>query len=178
MTAPVGGPATLEGVRADLLSRLGLDDRATADDLAEAHETVELFLASAPRHLAAWARRQASAADEAYALLTDPAALARTVALGVRANRPDPAPGGPATPPVRREPSPASTPSASTRAKSGKGSRTAAAATDTEPTDDELAQLIASVTPSAHRDSVRGGPAVAADSARRAGCRLRPARPA
>ena len=152
MTGPTGGPATLEGVRSDLLSRLGLDDRATSEDLAEAHETVELFLASAPRHLGAWARRQASAADEAYALLTDPAALARTVALGAHANRPALTPGGSATPPIRRE-SPAPIP-ASQRGKHGRGKATPQA--DAEPSDDELAELIASVTPSAHRDSVGG----------------------
>lgn len=154
MTGPASGPTTLEGVRSDLLSRLGLDDRATSEDLAEAHETVELFLASAPRHLGAWARRQASAADEAYALLTDPAALARTVALGAHANRPALAPDGPATPPVRRESSPPNPP-VQQRGKRGRGR--AAAQAETEPSDDELAELIASVTPSAHRDSV-GGP--------------------
>ena len=175
MTAQVGSPATLEGVRADLLSRLGLDDRATPDDLAEAHETVELFLASAPRQLGAWARRQASTADEAYALLTDPAALARTVALGARANRPDPAPGGPATPPVRREPSPAPAASSATQAKGRKGSRAAAAAA-VEPTDDELAELIASVTPSAHRDSVNGGPTIPARSAGQGAMQVEPGR--
>lgn len=154
MTAPFGRPATLDGVRAELLGRLGLDDSATAEDLAEAHETVELFLSSAPRHLGAWARSQASSADEAYALLTDPAALARTVALGARATRPDLAPDGPATPTVRRESVPQQPPAAQARTKGRRGKSSEA---EVEPSDDELAELIASVTPSAHRDSVGTG---------------------
>jgi cytochrome c-type biogenesis protein CcmH/NrfG len=153
-TSQAGAQAkSLEVVRADLLSRLGLDARATSEDLAEAHESVELFLSTAPRQLGAWARSQASSADEAYALLTDPAALARTVALGVRATQPVSAPGGSATPPVRRELFPAAKPAAN-----GNGKQHASAAdVDAEPSEDELAELIASVTPSAHRDSFGQG---------------------
>ena len=162
MTAPTSHSATIDDLRSDLLARLGLDDTTTPEDLAAAHESVEQFLASAPRHLGAWARRQASSADEAYALLTDPAALARTVALGGDANRRASAPGGPATPTVRQETpaAPRRPAPAPTRAKG----RRADDASDVEPTDEELAELIASVTPSAHRDSVRTARARTADA--------------
>ena len=151
MTASTGRSATLDDVRTDLLARLGLDDATSPEDLAAAHESVEQFLASAPRHLGAWARRQASSADEAYALLTDPAALARTVALGGDANRRASTPGGPATPPVRQESSSVETRPVPTRTK---GRHTKVEPVEVEPSDEELAELIASVTPSAHRDSV------------------------
>lgn len=150
MTASTGRSATIDDVQSDLLARLGLDETTNPEDLAAAHEAVEQFLASAPRHLGSWARRQASSADEAYALLTDPAALARTVALGGDAKRAS-APGGPATPPVRQETLPTPKRPAPARSKG----RIKNDPTDVEPTDEELAELIASVTPSAHRDSVR-----------------------
>jgi cytochrome c-type biogenesis protein CcmH/NrfG len=153
MIAPTARPASVDEVRSDLLARLGLDDTTSPEDLIAAHEAVEQFLASAPRQLGAWARRQASVADEAYALLTDPAALARTVALGGDANRRAIAPGGPATPPVRQEPASRPTPPGPARTKRH---HHASQPVDAEPSDEELAELVASVTPSAHRDSVGG----------------------
>jgi single-strand DNA-binding protein len=51
MTAPTGHITTLDDVRTDLLARLGLDDATSPGDLATAHESVEQFLATAPRHL-------------------------------------------------------------------------------------------------------------------------------
>jgi cytochrome c-type biogenesis protein CcmH/NrfG len=164
MTASTARPASVDEVRSDLLARLGLDDTISPEELVAAHEAVERFLASAPRQLGAWARRQASVADEAYALLTDPAALARTVALGGDATRRATAPGGPATPPVRQEPVSHSTPSAPTR---GRRHHDASPTVDAEPSDEELAELVASVTPSAHRDSVgKRSPARTAKAAR------------
>lgn len=160
MIAPTGRSASVEEIRSDLLARLGLDETTSPEGLATAHEAVEQFLASAPRQLGAWARRQASAADEAYALLTDPAALARTVALGGDANRRAHAPGGPATPPVRQESSRPPTPSVRTQPTRR---HQVAESVDVEPSDDELAELIASVTPSAHRDSIGGRSPAAAD---------------
>ncbi|HEX2756751.1 MAG TPA: tetratricopeptide repeat protein, partial [Candidatus Limnocylindrales bacterium] len=71
--------------------------------------------------------------------------------LGGDANRRASTPGGPATPPVRQESSPPPTRPVPTRTKSR---RTTTDPVDVEPSDEELAELIASVTPSAHRDSV------------------------
>src|SRR5450759_2886303 len=104
MSAPTSttpkGPERLER---ELLARLGLDPSATPEDVSTAHETVSAYLAAAPRGLKAWARVQASGADEAYALLTDPAALSRAVALVGAGVRPAVLPGEPATPPARRD---------------------------------------------------------------------------
>ncbi len=183
MTASRGTTTTTTSeLEEALLGRLGLDDTASAEQIGAAHEAVEAFLSGAPRHLAGWARRQAAAADEAYALLTDPVALARSAALVGAAARLDTAPDGSATPPVRREPTApvkaeaAKRESAPVAAPTGRPGRngTASPATsatsatratpatperhdDVEPTDDELAALIAEVTPSAHRDRVSGG---------------------
>ena len=90
MGAPGGigamsGPAATkamspEKMERELLARLGLDPSATPEDVSTAHEAVSAYLTAAPRSLRTWARVQASGADEAYALLTDPAALSRAVA--------------------------------------------------------------------------------------------------
>jgi cytochrome c-type biogenesis protein CcmH/NrfG len=117
----------------ELLSRLGLDRRATPEDIETAHDEVTAFLATAPRALRDWAHVQVAAADEALASLSDPAAVASFAALAKPALRPAFVPGGPATPPARREVPPDDT--------------------STEGYD----ALFASVTPSAHRDQV--GPA-------------------
>jgi cytochrome c-type biogenesis protein CcmH/NrfG len=173
MTASRGTTTTTSELEEALLGRLGLDDTASAEQIGAAHEAVEAFLSGAPRHLAGWARRQAAAADEAYALLTDPVALARSAALVGAAARLDTAPDGSATPPVRREPTAPvkaeaakreSAPVAAPIERPGRNG-TATPATpakparhdDIEPSDDELAALIAEVTPSAHRDRVSGG---------------------
>jgi tetratricopeptide (TPR) repeat protein len=55
----------------ELLSRLGLSDGASEDQVETAHSEVVAFLAGAPADLRDWARSQLAAADEAYALLSD-----------------------------------------------------------------------------------------------------------
>lgn len=59
----------------DLLTRLGLPDGASEDDVENAHTDVVAFLERAPNDLRAWSRLQIAAADEAYALLSDRTAL-------------------------------------------------------------------------------------------------------
>jgi cytochrome c-type biogenesis protein CcmH/NrfG len=53
----------------ELLAGLGLPERASSRDVESAHDRIVAFLEGAPSDLAAWARREAAAADEAYALL-------------------------------------------------------------------------------------------------------------
>jgi cytochrome c-type biogenesis protein CcmH/NrfG len=62
------GPS-LEAV---LLTRLGLPPSASAQDVEAAHDAIVEFLAEAPLDLRAWTQAQVDAADEAYALLSDP----------------------------------------------------------------------------------------------------------
>jgi tetratricopeptide (TPR) repeat protein len=127
----------------ELLSRLGLDRRATPEEIEAAHDAVAAFLVTAPRALRSWAHVQAAAADDAFALLNDPAALASSAALAKPAERPAVVPGGPATPPARRvDPAPEEV------------------ALDDGAQDDgaqDYDSLFAAVTPSAHRD--QRGPA-------------------
>jgi len=149
------GPEKLER---ELLARLGLDPSATPEDVSTAHGTVSAYLAAAPRSLRAWARVQASGADEAYALLTDPAALSRAVALVGAGARPAVLPGEPATPPARRDalaPTPVAAPSAAT----GRAAGASAGAPVDElgrriVSDDEIDALLAEVDPTAHREIV------------------------
>jgi cytochrome c-type biogenesis protein CcmH/NrfG len=200
MSAPASttpkGPEKLER---ELLSRLGLDPSATPEDVSTAHETVSAYLAAAPRSLRAWARVQASGADEAYALLTDPAALSRAVALVGAGARPAVLPGEPATPPARREtlaPTPVAAPSAATGRAAGTAEGTAvlaaptAAAAATAATaavlvdetgrrivsDDEIDALLAEVDPTAHREIVGTAAERAASTAASAGATSRPGR--
>ena len=152
MTAPTaaGKLTSPEKLERELLARLGLDPSASPEDVAAAHETVSAYLAGAPRNLRSWARAQAAGADEAYALLTDPAALARAVALVGAGARPAVLPGGPATPPAHRDtPAPAAVavpPAAAARR------RLAAAPRYDEDgrrivSDDEIDALLAEVDP-------------------------------
>ncbi len=200
MSAPASttprGPEKLER---ELLSRLGLDPSATPEDVSTAHETVSAYLAAAPRSLRAWARVQASGADEAYALLTDPAALSRAVALVGAGARPAVLPGEPATPPARREtlaPTPVAAPSAATGRAAGATEGTAvlaaptAAAAATAATaavlvdetgrrivsDDEIDALLAEVDPTAHREIVGTAAERAASTAASTGATSRPGR--
>ena len=166
-----------EKLERELLARLGLDPSATPEDVSTAHETVSAYLAAAPRSLRAWARAQAAGADEAYALLTDPAALSRAVALVGAGARPAVLPGEPATPPARRETltqTPVAAPSAATERAGGGAADTAAAATTGAGmiaastaaaalvdergrrivSDDEIDALLAEVDPTAHREIV------------------------
>ncbi len=130
----------------ELLARLGLDDRATPEDVEGTHDELVAFLTTAPRSLRAWARTQAEAADEAFALLTDPDAPGVPRALSGSTGRPTVQPDGPATPPARRAPSPAPAVVA------------AAVVAEDEVADDEddvtFEELLAEVTPGTHRESL------------------------
>ncbi|HSO29062.1 MAG TPA: tetratricopeptide repeat protein [Candidatus Sulfomarinibacteraceae bacterium] len=140
-------PGPDEARERDLLARLGLDERATTEDVARTRDQLQAFLATAPKSLRGWARTQASAADEAFTLLSDPTAWRGTGALPAPHARSAAQPDGPATPPVRRAlraAGPAATP-----------------ATASEGDDDaEFDAMLAELTPSMHRD--RFGPPRAA----------------
>ena len=195
-TSTPKGPEKLER---ELLARLGLDPSATPEDVSTAHEAVATYLAAAPRSLRAWARVQASGADEAYALLTDPAALSRAVALVGAGARPAVLPGEPATPPARREtlaPTPVAAPSAATGRAAGTAEGTAVlAASAAAPaataataavlvdetgrrivSDDEIDALLAEVDPTAHREIVGTAAERAASTAASTGATSRPGR--
>lgn len=107
-----------------LLEALGLDDRATSDDVERVHAELIEFLSTAPRSLRGWASAQASQADEALVALTDPSAADRPAALAGPAPRLTVRPGGTATPPARQ---------AASRPSSARANRVAApvAAPDT-----------------------------------------------
>ena len=132
-------PGPREARERELLGRLGLDERATAEDVGRTRDQLQAFLATAPKPLRSWARTQASAADEAFALLSDPTAWRGPGALLVPHARSAAQPDGPATPPVRRatpaaDPAPAPTP---------------ASEGDEDATFDAM---LAELTPSMHRD--------------------------
>jgi len=150
-----------EKMERELLARLGLDTSATPEDVSTAHQAVSAYLLAAPRSLRTWARVQASGADEAYALLTDPAALARAVALVGAGARPAVLPGEPATPPARRDtpaPAPVAVPPAATRGSAAVPAMAARPRLDENGrrivSDDEIDALIAEVDPTAHREVV------------------------
>jgi len=142
-------PGAIDARERDLLERLGLDERATPEDVARTRDELQAFLAAAPKSIRGWARRQASAADEAYVLLSEPTASPDSGALPGPGTRSAFQPGGPATPPVRRA-TPAAVPAA-------------AVTTAFEGDEDaEFEAMLAEVTPSMHRDRIAGRPAVAA----------------
>ena len=158
MSAPTAkGKATSpEKLERELLARLGLNPSATPEDVSAAHEAVSAFLAAAPRDLRPWARTQAAGADEAYALLTDPAKFARAVALVGAGARSAVLPGGPATPPAHRDtPAPAAAaipPTATavpapTRPRYDEDGRRIVS-------DEEIDALLAEVDPTARREVV------------------------
>ncbi|HEX5590218.1 MAG TPA: tetratricopeptide repeat protein [Candidatus Limnocylindrales bacterium] len=157
-------PSKSEMRERELLERLGLDERASAEDVSKTRNELQAFLASAPRSLRGWARRQASAADEAYVLLSDPTAWRDAGALPAPRPRSASQPDGPATPPVRRA-TPAPQPAAPAVASEG---------------DDDAAfdAMLAEVTPSMHRDRIASRPAAAVPSARAARMKVQPAVPA
>jgi cytochrome c-type biogenesis protein CcmH/NrfG len=74
MTPPVNRKASAAATPAEreLLARLGLKETAADDDVETAHADLVKFLAGAPAGLKQWAERETAAADEAYALLSDP----------------------------------------------------------------------------------------------------------
>ena len=151
---------TPEKMERELLARLGLDPSATPEDVNSAHAAVSAYLAAAPRGLRSWARTQATGADEAYALLTDPVALARAVALVGASARPAVLPGGPATPPAHRDtPAPAAAAAVPAAAASPAGRLGGAKPRYDENgrrivSDDEIDALLAEVDPTAHREVV------------------------
>ena len=93
MTPTVNRKASADAasVERELLARLGLKDTASDDDVEITHTDLVKFLEGAPAGLEQWARRETAAADEAYALLSDPKADLAALA----------APSVPATPPAR-----------------------------------------------------------------------------
>lgn len=68
-------PASRESARVeqDLLARLGLTIDANSQDIEAAHDELVQYLERAPHDLRQWAEREIAVADEAYALLSDPA---------------------------------------------------------------------------------------------------------
>jgi cytochrome c-type biogenesis protein CcmH/NrfG len=138
----------------ELLGCLGVERDAGPEQIEAAHDAVVDYLASAPRPLRRWARAQAAAADEAFALLSDPVALAE---------RAEASAGSPVPP------APDERAEARARADTRQAPRrTRRAHRDGEPTasvleehaaglvdEDDVDALIAEVTPSAHRDEVR-----------------------
>lgn len=145
------GTPTAADPQRDLLARLGLPAASSLEDVETAYRGIVAYLARAPRDLRPWARQQSEAAGQAYALLIDPAEAAGPDALEARVESAVP-PGGPATPPARRD-VPAA-PAAESR-------RSAAASPDVDA-------LIASAAPDLHPDVLD----------RRGGGPARPARPA
>ena len=63
--------ATIEN---EMLSRLGLPQQAGPEEVEAAYSDLVAYLESAPAELHDWARAQVAAADEAYAVLSDPSA--------------------------------------------------------------------------------------------------------
>jgi tetratricopeptide (TPR) repeat protein len=62
------------GLTGDLLDRMGLTGGASQEDIERSHDAIVEFLQRAPRDLRGWAGREIVAVDEAYLLLSDPAA--------------------------------------------------------------------------------------------------------
>jgi len=141
-------PGAIDAREHDLLERLGLDERATPEDVARTRDELQAFLAAAPRSIRGWARRQASAADEAYVLLSDPTARIDAGALPTSPARSASQPDGPATPPVRRA------------TRTAVPAVPAAAAIDASEGDEdaEFEAMLAEVTPSMHRDRIAARP--------------------
>lgn len=147
MSGPGGTVVSTTELEAELLGSLGLGADATPERIASTHDAVVGYLAEAPRALRGWARAQAAAADEAYALLSDPAALAASAALAGQAGGSARAADGTAETPARR---------AATRPpKAARRVEPEVTADDDLTDEDELDELIAAVTPSAHRDEVQ-----------------------
>jgi len=94
MTPPVNRKARADAasVERELLARLGLKDKASDDDVETAHVDLVKFLEGAPAGLEQWSRREIAAADEAYALLSDPKADLAAMASTAGTSAPAPAP--------------------------------------------------------------------------------------
>ena len=98
-TLPSTGVETVEN---ELLAQLGLPPSASPEDVDELHLAVSEYLAAAPAGIRGWAHAQAASLDRTYLTLTDPVGLQGS-ALRSPAEPPAVVPGGPATPPARRE---------------------------------------------------------------------------
>ena len=136
MSAP-GLPATgRAAAENELLAELGLPPSASPEDVDRVHQAVSDYLASAPSAVRGWAHSQSAALDAAYLQLTDPVGFGGS-ALRSPTRPPRVEPGGPATPPARRDPVPEAAPDI---------------ANDEGDDSDDFEALYASVTPSAHSD--------------------------
>jgi tetratricopeptide (TPR) repeat protein len=149
-TLPSTGRETVEN---ELLAQLGLPPSATPEDVDDLHLAVSEYLAAAPAGIRGWAHAQAAALDRTYLTLTDPVGL-----QGSALRSPDApsavAPGGPVTPPARRDSAPAAVAVAAvaTTDETPEAIDAIEATTDDEPDLSDLDALYASVTPSAHED--------------------------
>ncbi len=133
----------------ELLSQLGLPPSASPEDVDALHEAASEYLAAAPSSLRGWANAQASALDAAYLKLTDPVGLEGS-ALRSPTRPPTVVPGGPATPPARRDSVPATTTPAVADGLDDDVVEDEAFDDDEPGTDYDA--LYAAVTPSAHAD--------------------------
>ncbi len=167
--SPRGVPVTeAEQAQNELLAQLGLAASASPDDVDRLHEAASEYLASAPPQLRGWAHAQVAALDAAYLKLTDPVGLEGS-ALRSPTSPSVVVPGGPATPPARRDLPRRGDPgcrggcrcsgrrrprltSVAEPADEAESPEDVAAAIEGEPDAEDLAALYASVTPSAHAD--------------------------
>jgi thioredoxin-like negative regulator of GroEL len=136
---PATGRAAAEN---ELLAELGLPPSASPEEVDRAHQVVSDYLASAPSGIRGWAHARSAALDAAYLQLTDPVGFGGS-ALRSPTRPPRVDPGGPATPPARRDSVPADPTHDVDEA-------------DEVPADDmsgtDFDSLYAAVTPSAHSD--------------------------
>lgn len=146
MTARHAPRDPLAELEEELLGRLGLGPDATAEQVVRAHDAIVAYVAAAPAPARGWARSQAAAADEAFTLLSDPPALR------LRAETPDTGASGagPKAAPPKAVPRARPVPAVSAKPVA----QAAEPRTATATRDDILDDLIAEVTPSAHRDEV------------------------
>jgi cytochrome c-type biogenesis protein CcmH/NrfG len=148
---PSSGDAAAQN---ELLAKLGLPPSSSPEDVDQLHQAVSQYLAAAPSGIRGWAHAQSSALDAAYLTLTDPVGLQGS-ALRSSTRPPTVVPGGPATPPARRDPVPAD-PFIEAAAVAEVAATEADADASADVDTDDLDALYASVTPSAHRDMLPG----------------------
>ncbi|MEI7744674.1 MAG: tetratricopeptide repeat protein [Chloroflexota bacterium] len=164
MSAPSIRPTGAAAVQNELLAQLGLPASASPEDLDSLHMAVSDYLATAPASIRGWAHAQTASLDAAYVQLTDPVGLEGS-ALRSPASPTAVVPGGPATPPARRDHLPA----APVEPLDEDDAEDEDLDLDGDAGVEDLAALYASVTPSAHDDmkpQVRKAPR--ADKPRRA----------
>jgi tetratricopeptide (TPR) repeat protein len=152
----------------ELLAQLGLPPSASPEDLDDLHLAASEYLAAAPASLRGWAHAQARALDAAYLKLTDPVGLEGS-ALRSPMRPPTVVPGGPATPPARRDSVPATTFAfLPVEDESDEPSDEPSDETSADEGVADLDALYAMVTPSAHEDMAPDRAARAAAPAPRA----------